>query len=201
MSDMIYQKLLKIRKPFFSLEDVAHALGLQAASAAVLCSRYVKNGLLTRLKRGLYVRTEQLTHLGQMDLFRIANFLQVPSYISLVTALSYHGITTQVQRGFFESISMKRTRRFEASPFAFHYTKTRPDLYRGYEKTEGVFLALPEKALLDSFYLASMGRYSLDLAALDLTKVKEETLRELCRLFPPKTRKYVERHYGKIAGP
>ena len=195
---MIYQKLLKIRKPFFSLEDVAHALGLQAASAAVLCSRYVKKGLLTRLKRGLYVRTEQLAHLGQMDLFRIANFLQVPSYISLVTALSYHGITTQVQRGFFESISIKRTRRFEAGNFAFHYTKIRPDLYRAYEKTEGVFIALPEKALLDSFYLASIGRYSLDLASLDLTKVKEEVLRELSRLFPPRTKKYVER-YGKIA--
>lgn len=112
---MIYQELLKIQKPFFSLEDVAYALGLQPASAAVLCSRYVKKGLLTRLKRGVYVRTEQLAHLGQMDLFRIANFLQVPSYISLMTALSYYGITTQVQRGFFESISMKRTKTFEVA--------------------------------------------------------------------------------------
>lgn len=197
---MIYQQLLKIQKPFFSLEDVAHELGLQPASAAVLCSRYVKKGLLMRLKRGYYARTEQLAHLGQTDLFRIANFLQVPSYISLLTALSYHGITTQVQRGFFESISVKRTRSFEAGQLVFHYTKMKPSLYRGFEKMEGAFIALPEKALLDSFYLASLGRYSLDLTSLDLRKVKEEVLTELCLVFPIRTRKYVERHYGQIAG-
>jgi predicted transcriptional regulator of viral defense system len=193
---MIYQELLKIQKPFFSLEDVAYTLGLGPGSAAVLCGRYVKKGLLTRLKRGLYARTEQLAHLGRMDLFRIANFLQVPSYVSLMTALSYHGMTTQVQRGFFESISMKRTRKFDVGQLAFHYIKIRPDLYRGFEKMEGVFIALPEKALLDSFYLASLGRYSLDLSSLDLTKVKEEVLAELCRLFPVRTRKTISRCFG-----
>ena len=85
---------------------------------------------------------------------------------------------------------MKRTRRFDVGKFAFHYTKIRADLYRGFEKKEGVFIALPEKALLDSFYLASIGRYSLDLASLDLVKVKEEVLAELCHLFPQRTRKY-----------
>lgn len=197
---MIYQELLRIQKPFFSLEDVAYTLGLQPASAAVLCSRYVKKGLLTRLKRGLYARTEHLAHLSQVDLFRIANFLQVPSYISLLTALSYHGISTQVQRGFLESISTKRTRIFKAGRLSFHYTKIRPDLYRGFEKKEGVFIALPEKALLDSFYLASIGRYSQDLASLDLTKVRREVLADLCHAFPLTTRKYLERHYGKITG-
>ena len=197
---MVYHELIKIQKPFFALEDVAHVLGLEAASAAVLCSRYVKKGLLTRLKRGLYVRTEQLAHLGQMDLFSIANFLQVPSYISLLSALSYHGTTTQVQRGFFESISLKRTKRFEVDQFVFDYTKISPQLYMGYEKLEGVFMASPEKALLDSFYLASIGRYSLDLSSIDLTKVNEGVLAELCRLFPSRTRYFVERHYGKIAG-
>ncbi len=83
---MIYQELLRIQKPFFSLEDVAYTLGLQPASAAVLCSRYVKKGLLTRLKRGLYARTEHLAHLSQVDLFRIANFLQVPCSHTMASA-------------------------------------------------------------------------------------------------------------------
>jgi predicted transcriptional regulator of viral defense system len=198
---MIYPELLKIEKPFFSLEDVAYVLGIQLASAAVVCSRYVKKGLLTRLKRGLYTRTEDLAHLGQIDLFRIANFLEVPSYISLMTAISYHGITTQVQRGFLESISIKRTRKFEVGQFAFHYMKVRPKLYRGFEKREEVFIALPEKALLDSFYLASIGRYSLDVSSLDLTSVNEEILADLSLQFPLTTRKYMERYYGgKVKG-
>jgi hypothetical protein len=155
---------------------------------------------LTRLKRGLYARTEQLAYLDQIELFRIANFLQVPSYISLQTALSYHGITTQLQRGFFESISMKRTRAFEARPFAFHFTRIRPDLYGGFEKREGAFIALPEKALLDSLYLASLGRYSVDFSAVDMTKISRHVLVKLGRLFPLRTRAFFERHYGNIAG-
>lgn len=198
---MTYQELLKISKPFFSLEDVAYTLGLQPASAAVLCSRYVKKGLLTRLKRGLYVRTEHLAHLSRIDLFGIANFLQVPSYVSLLSALSYHGITTQVQRGFFESISMKRTRSFEVGQFVFQYTKISPDLYMGFEKVEGVFIALPEKALLDSFYLASLGRYSLDISSLDPAKIDGAALAKLSLIFPSRTKKYMKSHYGKIAGP
>jgi predicted transcriptional regulator of viral defense system len=196
---MSYYQLLKIEKPFFSLDDVAYALGIQPASAAVLCSRYVKKGLLVRLKRGLYARTEQLRNFGQQDLFRLANFLQVPSYISLTTALSYHGLTTQVQRGFFESISLKRTRKFEVGQFTFLYSKISLDLYKGFERVEDVFIALPEKALLDSLYLASLGRYSLDTSALDLTKVNGEVLENLSSLFPSRVRTFMENCCGEIS--
>ena len=196
---MSYSELLKIEKPFFSLDDVAYALGIQPASAAVLCSRYVKKGLLVRLKRGLYARTEQVRNFGQLDLFRLANFLQVPSYISLTTALSYYGLTTQVQRGFFESISLKRTRKFEVAQFTFHYSKISTDLYKGFERVEGFFIALPEKALLDSLYLASLGRYSLDTSALALSKVNGEVLENLLLLFPSRVRTFMENCCGEIS--
>jgi predicted transcriptional regulator of viral defense system len=196
---MSYTELLKIEKPFFSLDDVAYALGIQPTSAAVLCSRYVKKGLLVRLKRGLYARTEQLRNFGQRDLFRLANFLQVPSYISLTTALSYYGLTTQVQRGFFESISLKRTRKFEVAQFTFHYSKISADLYKGFERVEGFFIALPEKALLDSFYLSSLGRYSLDTSALALSKVNGEVLENLLLLFPSRVRTFMENCCGEIS--
>ena len=196
---MTYSQLLKIEKPFFSLDDVAYALGIQPASAAVLCSRYVRKGLLVRLKRGLYARTEQLRNFSQQDLFRLANFLQVPSYISLTTALSYHGLTTQVQRGFFESISLKRTRKFEVAQFTFHYSKISLDLYKGYERIEGVFIALPEKALLDSLYLASLGRYSLDTSALDLSRLNNEVLENLSSSFPSRVRTFMENCGGEIS--
>ncbi len=61
-------------------------------------------------------------------------------------------------------------------------------------------MALPEKALLDSAYLASFGRYSLDTSSLDLSKVKPEVLADLSRLFPSTTRKYMERLYEKVSG-
>jgi len=195
---MSYERLLTIDKPFFTQHDVAHAIGTKLGSAEVLCSRYVKKGLLMRLKRGFYARTETLSYLDQIDLFRIANILQVPSYVSLMTALSYYGITTQVQKDFFESISVKRTRTFQIGDLSFHYIKLKPDLYREYIKRNGIFIALPEKAVLDIFYLASLGRYSFDGSSLDLTMVDKRMLAELSAVYPPKAQKYFEEMYAKI---
>jgi hypothetical protein len=195
---MSYERLLTIDKPFFTQYDVAHAIGTKLASAEVLCSRYVKKGLLMRLKRGFYTRTETLSHLDQIDLFRIANILQVPSYVSLMSALSYYGITNQAHEGFFESISVKRTKTFQVGALCFHYIKLRPDLYIKYIKRNGVFIALPEKAVLDIFYLASLGRYSFDESSLDITMVDRGMLAELSDLYPPKVKKYFEEMYAKI---
>jgi hypothetical protein len=135
--------------------------------------------------------------LGQVGLFQIANLLQVPSYISLTTALSYYGMTTQVQRNFFESICIKRTKTFDRGGLTFRYIKISPILYGGFKKDNGVFIASPEKAILDSFYLASMGRYPLDISSLDLTKLNEQSLAELSTIYPPKAMKHFERHYEK----
>jgi predicted transcriptional regulator of viral defense system len=195
---MSYERLLRLNKTYFTHHDVARALGIKSSSAEVWCSRYMQKGLLTRLKRGLYTKTESLAHMSQIDLFRIANILQVPSYISLMTALSYYGITTQLQRDFFESISVKRTKSFQAANLSFKYMRIKPDLYGGFVKKEGFFVALPEKAILDCFYFASMGRYPLDIYSLDLTKTDDKSLAKLTKMYPQKTIDFFERHYAAI---
>ncbi len=195
---MTYERLLRIDNSFFTHHDVARALDIKLASAEVLCTRYVKKGLLTRLKRGLYARTEMLAYMRELDLFRIANILQVPSYVSLMTALAYYGIVAEPPRGLMESISLKRTRAFDTGTASFHYLKIRPDLYRDFVKKDGFFIALPEKAVLDSLYLASMGRYAFDPFALKLGALDKKTLTTFSAPYPPKARKYLERFYAEI---
>jgi hypothetical protein len=193
---MDYKRFLEIEKLYFSHEDVAELLAIKRESAAVLCARYVKKGLLKRLKRDLYVRTETLAHLRITDLYRIANLLQVPSYVSLMTALSHYGVSSQVQRGFVESVSIKRTKAFDRGGIVFRYLKVSTALYGGFVKDQGVFfIASPEKALLDSIYLASMGRYTLDVASLDLSKLDRKKLVRLAANHPSKTQKFLERLY------
>lgn len=194
---MDYQRLLEIDKPFFSHEDVADILGIKKESAAVLCSRYVKKGLLTRLKRDLYMRTEALARLTTVDLYRIANLLQVPSYVSLMSALSYYGVSSQVERSFVESVSIKRSKALDRGGASFRYFKVREALYGGFVKDQRVFIATPEKAMLDALYLASMGRYSLDSSSLDLDKLDRAALHRLALDYPMKTRNFLERLYEK----
>lgn len=181
---MSYRKLQQFQGSLFTSSDLAEAMGIQRSSAKVFCSRYVDQGLLIRLKRNLYIRSEDWSRLETTDLFRVANRLQVPSYISLTSALSYHEVTTQVQPGYLESITQNRTVQYEVRGTVFSYTRVQQTLYFGFQRVDGIFMASPEKALLDAIYLQYLGRYSLDMAALDLDKIRRDEWARLLKAFP-----------------
>jgi len=190
-------ELNKIRKPYFGHEDIAKVRDISLSSAKVTASRYVKQGLLLRLKKNLYVLRETWNAASREDKFRLANLGQSPSYISLMTALDYYEITTQVQRDFFESIAIKRTKEIFLNGSVFRYSKIDQRLYFGFKKEKGFFIALPEKALLDAFYLMSYGRYALDISALEAGKIDREIISCLSREFPLKTQNMLKK-YGYL---
>jgi predicted transcriptional regulator of viral defense system len=187
-------ELSKLNKLYFSYEDLAKVLGITMASARVTASRYVKQELLLRVKRNLYVLKERLRTAGREELFLLANLGQSPSYISLTTALDYYEITTQVQRDFIESIALKRTKEIRIGSSVYRYTKVSSSRYFGFEKQKGFFIAIPEKAFLDAVYLKSFGRYPLDFAAIDAGKLDRSRLQQMSRKFPLKTQKFLEKN-------
>lgn len=188
-------ELDKIEKTFFSHRDISRALGISDDSARVVAHRYVKKDILVRVKPNLFMLAEAWKHSAVEVRFRAANYLQVPSYISLTTALEYHGITTQMQRDYIESICTTRTLSRQIRDVTFRYTKLKPALYYGFEKRNDFYMAIPEKAILDAAYLASLGRYSLDVAALDKSKLDQNVLIELSGPFTDRT-KQILRDYG-----
>jgi predicted transcriptional regulator of viral defense system len=186
--------LNKIRKPYFGYEEIARIRGISLASAKVTASRYVKQGLLLRLKKNLYVPRKAWDTASKDDKFRLANLGQSPSYISLMTALDYYEITTQVQHDFYESVAVRRTKEFQVNGNIFRYSKIDKRLFFGFKRENGVFIASPEKALLDAFYLMSYGRYALDISALDAQKLDRQIIKQLSGEFPLKTRKLLKKH-------
>ena len=191
---MKFLQLHDIGKLYFGHEDIAHTFGITLQSAKVTASRYIKHGLLIRLKRNIYVLKEKWTSIDREQEFLLANIIQVPSYISLMTALDYYEITTQVQRDFIESVAVKRTKGLEIEQKYFNYTKINTDLYSGFSKTRGFFIAAPEKAFLDSVYLMSFGRYSLDIPSVDFSKLNREKVEYMARLFPLKTQRFLNKN-------
>ena len=187
-------ELNKIHKPYFGYEEIARVRGISLSSAKVTASRYVRQGLLLRLKKNLYVLREVWKASDKEDKFRFANLGQSPSYVSLMTALDYYEITTQMQQDFFESVALKRTKEIQVDGSVFRYTKINEKLYFGFKREKGFFIASPEKALLDAFYLMSYGRYALDLSALDADKLDGQMMKRLSRKFPLKTRKMLKKH-------
>jgi predicted transcriptional regulator of viral defense system len=191
---MKINELRSISRLYFGYEDIARALKIDPASARVSASRYVRLGLLMRLKRNTYVLRERWRTAGREERFALANLGQSPSYISLMTALDYHEITTQVQRALIESVAVKRTKELSLNGAIFRYTKIGIALYFGFIRQQNFFIATPEKAFLDAVYLMSFGRYALDLAAIDGEKLNRKEIRRMSRNYPTQTRKMLEKN-------
>lgn len=190
-------ELKKIKNFWFGCDDIAKTLGISAASAKVTASRYARQGILLRVKNNMYMFREAWNAAGREDKFRLANMGQVPSYISLMTALDYYEITTQMQRNFFESVAVKRSKEINIDGSVFRYVKLAADLYSDFKKEKDFFIAAPEKALLDAFYMMSYGRYRLDLSSLDAAKLDRKEIKRLSRKFPLKTKNMLKR-YGYL---
>jgi len=187
-------EIQKIDKLYFGYEEIARVLGISAASARVTASRYAKKGLLLRIKKNMYVLRGRWIAAGKEEKFVLANLAQTPSYISLATALDFYEVTTQMQRNFIESVALKRTKRIDINGNIFRYSRITNRLYHGFKKEKGVFIATPEKALLDAIYLMSYGRYALDLSAIDPKKINGNELMLLSKEFPGRTRDMLKRH-------
>ena len=191
---MDYGALQKLSgRLYFTAGDAAEIFNITIPSARVLCTRYVKRGIFLRLKKNFYVLDQNWKNISREDRLKIANFLQVPSYVSFMTALSLYEVTTQVQRDFFESASLKRSVRFDARGTVFNYYKMKKEYYFDFIKKDKIFIATPEKAFVDMVYLYSFGKYAVDFASLDVEKLDKGRLREITAVFPQKTRNIVRR--------
>ncbi len=190
-------KLKKIEKLYFSYEDIARVLNITANSAKVAASRYVKQRILIRIKRNMYMLQDVWSQSGTEQKFELANLGQTPSYISLMTALNYYDITTQIQRDFFESVVIKRTKEIDIDGCIFKYVKMNSGLYFGFKKEKDFFIATPEKALVDALYLMSYGRYAFDIPALSDEKFDMNKISSISEHFPLKTQNLL-RKYGYL---
>lgn len=188
-------RLRGLSKPWWHVEDVARALAISRDSAKVFCSRHVRSGELLRLKRNGYLLRERWEHLSPEERFAVGNILQVPSYISLMTALSHYEVTTQVQQDFIESVALYRTKEIVVDRTVFRYAKVAKPLYFGFVRQGGIFIATPEKALADCLYLASLHRYRFDWDSLDRGRLRIRELRSILARYPTATRRLLTRRW------
>lgn len=178
---------------FFGHKDVAQILEIKDSSARVFCSRYSDKGIFIRLKKDFYILKDRWQRNSREDFYRLSNFLQVPSYISLMTALSFYEVTTQVQRSFYESVCTKRTERLEIEGVRFNFYKIKKELYFDFIKYEDFFIATKEKAFLDAVYFYSFGKYEFDLDSIDIEKLDMKRIKNILEKFPEKTKKMAEK--------
>lgn len=164
-------KLLNIKKKLRRYPYVTSAFfSTQAGSRYTINNqlvRWVKDGELIRLKKGLYTLNNEDRGVGLSQKL-IANILYYPSYVSLEYALSYYDM---IPEGVFQvtSVTPKKTKEFSNKFGRFSYNNIVKKLFFGYElvKDENGFdalIATPEKALLDFFYLRTPANMKIELS-------------------------------------
>lgn len=155
-------------------------------------SEMVKSGQLTMVRKGLYIPGPELD-VAPPHPFLTANHLYGPSYISLQSALAFHGMIPERTYGV-SSVSMKRSTQYETAAGAFSYTRV-PMPYYSFGITsqvltekQVVLMASPEKAVCDIIItssgvnlrsVAQTKAFLFDDLRLDENKVSDLQLAEI----------------------
>lgn len=164
------------------------SLGGDPKALSVQLSRWVRQGKLVPLRRGIFLLPAGLRR-GAPPLEYLANLLVLPSYVSLERALSFHGLIPE-RVPLVQSVTLARPMLFETPVGDFQYRHVKQAWFFGYAETEielaSALIALPEKALLDVVYLSS--------GSFPRERIDAMRLQNLDRLEPAKLTRMASGH-------
>jgi predicted transcriptional regulator of viral defense system len=154
---MKWQSLLElvVDEPVFSSALLLSG-NVSAQQVRLQLSRWVKDGRLIQLRRGLYMLAPVWRKVEPHP-FLVANRLQRGSYVSAQSALAFHGIIPEYVP-VVTSVGPGRPETVQNLLGAFQFNHLARQLLFGYSQIEVAprqlaFVASPEKALLDLIHL------------------------------------------------
>jgi len=160
--------LLRSPKTVFSVKDIALLWGEKAETAVrVRLSKYIKNGKLIRVYRGIYAKD------NNYDRFELATRIYTPSYVSFETVLTRAGINFQYYGNIF--VASYVTREIAAGGQKISFIRMKGEILSntaGIEHPNDVAIASKERAFLDRIYVSKDYHFD-NLDALDWNKVFE----------------------------
>ena len=177
-------KILQKLPQLFRYADVEKYTG----NANVFLTRALKNGLVERIARGVYINAFLK---NRPEIEDVACFLRTPSYISCEWALNRNGILLQsplVCTVLTLSTAVGLARNVQYGGVTIEFSHLAARLFNGFETRDGFNLALPEKALLDTIYLRKAIPFPDEL---EIARLDRRRLERLANSFPMQTRKLV----------
>ncbi len=189
MSAML-DTLRRIGKLYYTVADLQKVTGLTRESLYVTLTRLVHKKSLIRLASGVYILAE---HYDRIDV--IANTLYQPSYLSFESALSRYGMLSQVPYALTFATTRKSVRK-KLGNTVVEYRSLKKPLFFDYEKSGSLFIASPEKALVDTLYLIVFGKLHLRTEHLDLKDVRPRKALQIAKAYPQRTKSALRRLLG-----
>jgi len=181
-----YKTLLQLNRPVITTAEAAARWGISQVYASKLLARLAGDGLMTRLRRGVWTITTQINP------YTLPPYLTAPypSYISSWTALYHHGLIDQIPQQVYV-VSLDRSKRIRTPAGVFVVRHISPRLFEGFTARDGVLMATPEKALFDAVYFAvTRGRRHAFFPEIEIPKKfkKSQVRRWMHRISSPRLR-------------
>lgn len=172
------QNLENTGKTYFQFSDLEKFYSHHSGSLKTLLSRWAKRGAIYGLKRGFYA-----FDIIRVDYLHLANNIYGDSYISFEYALYFHNLINQVPSTV-TLVTQKRSRTITVSNWTFEYTHLKNELMFGCELKDKIYIATPEKALADLFYLMARGKRLFETDSLEKGKINFKNLTAILKRFP-----------------
>jgi len=168
MNERLIYKLLESEQTVFSINEIA-IIGEEtdAVNLKNKINYYTKSGLLLNIRKGFYAKRNY-------NIEEFACKLYAPTYISLEYVLQKEGVVFQYSSEITSVSNLSRV--ITVDKFKIKYRKVKDSLLLnplGIRRLEnGINIATPERALLDSLYLNKSGYFD-NTARLDFDLIKK----------------------------
>lgn len=162
----------------FTSQDVANLFPGSEDQRFGLVKRAIANGEIIHIRRGLYCIAPKFQK-GSINLYALAQHIYGPSYISLESALSWHGWIPEAVYTL-TSVSFKKSKEFNTPLGMFSYTRVPQKVFyanveRLADEAGNIFLiASPMKALADYVYAHKRDYVGLEPVVKSLRIEQEE---------------------------
>ncbi len=165
-------ELKRLKLTVFSLNDAQRIINKKRAYTSVYLSRFIKSKRLVLIKKGIYALPSSLFE-------EIATSIVESSYITMLSALYHYSIIDQQPNNtivFNSSISRKLDIRIPDGAYRIKLVKITPKRLFGFERIDTqngyIYIATPEKAIVDALYLPKLCAQSyIEDALLDSDKI------------------------------
>ncbi len=162
-----YAKLRSLKLPFILTQDASAYLEISVSYAAKILTRLAEVKQIIHIAHGKWIFPDT-------DILALPEILTspFPAYISLQTALYFHGMISQIPSTVY-AVSVARTRFYTSAIADVSIHHIQPEFFFGYEeKQNGSYkIATPEKALIDLLYLSpGKSRLFAGLPELEIIK-------------------------------
>jgi hypothetical protein len=165
------QQLLNWPKPYLTGADLMIALGKSPDARKGVIKRAVQEGYLIRIRRDFYlIKVSQNT--PPVDSFELAPILFGPSYVSLESALQFHGWIPEAVP-VITSVTVKKSKEFETSmgTFCYHHIPVSAfhmGVNQIHQNGSILFIANPWKAVADLVHIQDKHWDTLEAFSADM---------------------------------